>query len=119
MCWRPRSDFGADGSAFARARRAIATARGPFALALGAVPAAAVPVASLVGPCARNNDLVAHAGPDLVIATGAAIDLVGFVGLHVPHLEAVVGFRPVVRAHATVTVSPSVDGPARETRCEG
>ena len=55
---------------------------------------------------------MADAGPDLVVAAGAAVDLVGFVGMHVPYVDAVVGFGPVVRAHATVTVSPTAEGPA-------
>ena len=53
---------------------------------------------------------MALAGPDLVVAAGAAVGLVGFVGLDVPYVDAVVGFRPAVRAHARVTVSPPAEG---------
>jgi len=66
-------------------------------------------VAPLLGAFARNHDLVADAGPDLVVATGAAVGLVCFVGLHVAYVDTVVGFRPAVRAHAPVTVSPAAD----------
>jgi hypothetical protein len=70
------------------------------------VPATAVPVPAVLGPVTRNDDLVALAGPDLVVATGAAVGLLRFIRLHVADVDVVVGFRPAVRAHATVTVSP-------------
>jgi hypothetical protein len=75
-------------------------------------------VATLLGQLAGNDDLVADPGPDLVVASGTPIGLVGFVGLHVPDLDTVVGFRPAVRAHATVTVSPAADvyGTSDESR---
>ena len=92
--------------------------RRTLALTRSTVPATAVPVAALLGPLTRNDDLVADADPDLVVATGAAVDLVCFVGLHVPYVDAVVGFRPAVRTHTTVTVSPPVDRPAHRTRRE-
>ena len=66
-------------------------------------------MAPLVGVVARNHDLVTFAGPDLVVAAGAAVALLGFVRLHVAHVDTAVGFRPAVRAHAPVTVPP-VDG---------
>jgi hypothetical protein len=82
-------------------------------LACGAMPAAAVPVAAFFGPVPRNHDLVPLADPDLVIATGAAVRLHGFVRLHMPNVDTVilaaVEIGPVVRTHATVTVSPRPD----------
>jgi hypothetical protein len=90
----------------------MARAGRTLALTRGAVPATAVPVASLFGAFAGNDDFVADTGPDLVVAAGAAVGLVCFVGLHVPYIDTVVGFRPAVRAHAPVTVSPPVGGSA-------
>jgi len=65
-----------------------------------------MPVPAVFGPVVRNDDLVALAGPDLVVAPGAAVGLLRFVRLDVADVDFVVGFRPAVRAHATVTVSP-------------
>ena len=76
------------------------------------MPAAAVPVAAILRVVAGNDDLVALSGPDLVVAARAAIGLVGFVGLDVADVDVVVGFRPAVRAHARVTVSPPAQGSA-------
>ena len=45
---------------------------------------------AILGRVARHHDLVTLAGPDLVIAAGTAIRLVGLVRLHVPHLDLVV-----------------------------
>jgi enoyl-CoA hydratase/carnithine racemase len=73
-------------------------------------------VASVLGVLTRNDDLVADTGPDLVVAAGAAVGLVCFVGLHVAYVDTVVGFRPSVRAHATVTVSPPAAASAHMTR---
>jgi hypothetical protein len=69
------------------------------------------------GALPRDHDLVADTRPDLVVAAGATVGLVGFVGLHVANVGAFVGFRPAVRAHATVTVSAAGDrvGPHGET----
>ena len=66
-------------------------------------------MAPFVGVFAGNHDLVALAGPDLVVAAGAAVALLGLVRLHVPHVDTAIGFRPAVRAHGPVTVPP-VDG---------
>jgi hypothetical protein len=76
------------------------------------MPATAVPVPSLLGLLSGNDDLVAFAGPDLVVAAGAAVGLVCFVGLDVPYVDAVVGFRPSVRTHVRVTVLPPAPGSA-------
>ena len=76
------------------------------------MPATAVPVPSLFGSLPGDDDFVALAGPDLVVASGAAVGLVCFVGLDVPHVDAVVGFRPSVPTHARVTVSPPAQGSA-------
>jgi hypothetical protein len=76
------------------------------------MPATAVPVPSFLGLLAGDDDLVTLAGPDLVVAAGAAVGLVGFVGLDVSHVDAVVGFRPSVRTHARVTVLPPAQGSA-------
>jgi hypothetical protein len=48
----------------------------------------------------RHDDLVALAGTDLVIATGAAVHLRRLVRLHVPDLELVVGRHDPNTAHA-------------------
>jgi hypothetical protein len=74
-------------------------------------------VATLLGQLAGNDDLVADPWADLVVASGTPIGLVGFVRLHVADVDTVVGFRPAVRAHATVTVSAAGDrvGPHDET----
>src|SRR5437870_2761991 len=77
-------------------------ATGACALAaLLAVPAARVPVAAFLGLGGRDDDLVALAGPDLVVASGAAICLLGLVRLDVADLDARVfvsiGVGPVVR----------------------
>ena len=58
------------------------------------------------GCVAGDDDLVAFAGADLVIAARAAVRLLGFVRLDVADVDAVVGFGPAVRAHARVTVPP-------------
>ena len=71
------------------------------------MPATAVPVAAILGSLAGHDDLVPFTGPDLVVAAGTAVGLVGLVRLHVPDVDAVVGFRPAVRAHAAGTVSPT------------
>ncbi|MDQ1459919.1 MAG: hypothetical protein QOI08_1403 [Actinomycetota bacterium] len=82
-------------------------------LTCGAMPAAAVPVAAVNGSVPRDHDLVPLADPDLVIATGAAVRLHGFVRLLVPIVDTVVlaavEIGPVVRTHAPVTVSPRPD----------
>jgi hypothetical protein len=83
------------------------------------MPATAVPVPSFFGPLSGDDHLVAFAGPDLVVAAGAAVGLVGFVGLDVPYVDAVVGFRPAVRAHARVTVSPPAAGSAHAAMTRG
>jgi predicted transcriptional regulator len=61
-----------------------------------------VPVAPIVGVRAGDDDLVALAGTDLVIAARTPVRLDGFVGLDVAHVELtgifdVVG--PVVVGH--------------------
>ena len=66
-------------------------------------------MAPLVGVFPRNHDLVAFARPDLVVAAGAPVALLGFVRLDVAHVDSAVGLRPAVRTHAPVTVPP-VDG---------
>ena len=73
-------------------------------------------MASVLGVLTRNDDLVADTGPDLVVAAGAAVGLVCFVGLHVAYVDTIVGLRPSVRAHATVTVSPPAAASAHMTR---
>jgi hypothetical protein len=73
-------------------------------------------VAALLGQLAGNDDLVADARADLVIASGTPVGLVGFVGLDVADVDTVVGFRPAVRAHTTVTVSPRPTEPEHRTR---
>jgi enoyl-CoA hydratase/carnithine racemase len=75
-------------------------------------------VAALVGLRARNDDLVPFARTDLVVAPRTAVGLLRFVGLDMADVDAVVGFRPAVRAHATVTVSPPPDATGAYTGCE-
>ena len=71
-----------------RSERARATAaRGPAALL--AVPAAGVPVPARLRVVVRDDDLVALAGPDLVVAARAAVRLHRLVRLHVADLDRV------------------------------
>ena len=78
-----RRGFGRLGPFGARFRGA-----GGAALAVPAqlrLPAGCVPVAAQVGRVDRHDDLVAHAGGDLVVATGTAVRLDRLVGLDVAH----------------------------------
>jgi hypothetical protein len=65
----------------------------------------------------RHDDFVAFAGPDLMVATGAAVRLHGFVRLDVPHVD---GFRIVVgvgqRGSAAHTTSNATTRSATATR---
>lgn len=69
------------------------------------MPAAAVPVAALGRIVVRHHHLVPLADTDLVVASGAAVDLFRFVRLDVAHLDPAIGFGPTVSTHALVTVS--------------
>jgi hypothetical protein len=73
-------------------------------------------VAAFLGQLAGNDDLVTDPRADLVVASGTPIGLVGLIGLHVADVDTTVGFRPAVRTHATVTVSPRPTEPEHRTR---
>ena len=68
------------------------------------MPAAGVPMPPIFGSGARDDDFVAFAGSDLVVAPGTAIRLLRFVRLDVAHVDAVVDLAvmigPVVLAHS-------------------
>lgn len=54
---------------------------------------------TVLGAVTRNDDLVSLTDADLVITTRASVRLLRLIWLDVPHVDAVVGFRPPMRTH--------------------
>src|SRR5262245_22162415 len=79
-----------------------------------AVPATRVPVATCRRVVARDHDLVAVAGRDLVVATGAAVWLQRLVRVDVPDLELVE--RAGGLAHHREITASAEEGPDHQRR---
>src|SRR5690242_20152825 len=78
-------------------------------------PARAVPVAAKVGRVDRHHDFVALAGPDLVVATRAAVRLHRLVRLHVTDLDRVVEAPAAHEPNAAHTTSNATTASAMTT----
>ncbi len=69
------------------------------------MPATAVPVAPVFGRVAGDDHLVPLARSDLVVAARTPVQLLGFVGLDVAHVDATVRLGPAVPGHGVYGIA--------------